>query len=102
MKSLRPAAALVLIGWYFMIPPSIDNQAPLSQWEVTSSYDSASACEDAVRKSRNQAQAEYDHPSKPPNDWNHPTKDWPDYSRWLAQRFLAARCISTDDPRLAK
>jgi hypothetical protein len=47
---LRNAAALALVGWYLMMPPlgpdgRIQKYAPLSQWEISSSYDSADDCE---------------------------------------------------------
>ncbi len=45
--------ALALIGWYLMMPPAhqvngewkLDADAPLSSWELVSSYDSAHECE---------------------------------------------------------
>jgi hypothetical protein len=97
---LRHAAALALVGWYLMVPPSTDEGAPLGHWKVAASYDSASACEEALHKGKDEAQADYQHPSAPPSGWKHSTKDWLDFSRWTAQRFLAAQCIATDDPRL--
>jgi hypothetical protein len=51
---LRHAAALALVGWYLMVPPTtdgkIDNSAPLSQWDIRSSFDSAATCEQAHHK----------------------------------------------------
>jgi len=99
-KTLRHAGALALVGWYLMIPPSTDKQAALRQWELVASYDSASACEDGLRDSKVQARADYDHPSPVPKTWAHSTKDWSAYNRWVDERWLAAQCIATDDPRL--
>jgi hypothetical protein len=83
---LRHAAALALVGWYLMVPPSTDERAPLFQWEVVASYDSASACREALHKSKDPAQVESDYPSLA--------------RLFAAQGFLAAQCIATDDPRL--
>jgi len=61
----RDAAALAVVGWYLMIPPilSIGNtndikhgqwwsqiNAPLSRWQISSSFDSASDCDDLKDK----------------------------------------------------
>jgi len=57
MKPLH-AAALALVGWYLMLPPPhteyaqsgqiidvrADNEAPLSQWTIARSYDTAAQC----------------------------------------------------------
>jgi hypothetical protein len=47
----RHAAALALVGWYLMLPPAVpndpdkvDSSAPLSQWEVMTTFDSQSQC----------------------------------------------------------
>jgi len=57
----RHAAALALVGWYLMIPPKIegwyfkdwhffngvraDERAPLDNWKILKSFDSAGECE---------------------------------------------------------
>ena len=89
MNLLRHAAALVLVGWYLMVPPrnphpfvkgynSVDNFAPLPEWTHLASSDSVKECE--ARK------AEY---------FKTVAQD-PD----LAQAAADAECIATDDPRL--
>ncbi len=56
--TLRHAAALVLVGWYLMVPPwvfknaavsmwGLDTDAPLSKWTFEGSSDSAKQCEEA-------------------------------------------------------
>jgi hypothetical protein len=40
----RHAAALALVGWYLMTPPPDNVNAPISQWDVGASYDSADQC----------------------------------------------------------
>jgi len=46
---LRHAAALVLVGWYLMVPPvhdgKPDTQAPISAWKVFRKLDSEAACQ---------------------------------------------------------
>jgi hypothetical protein len=58
MKPLKPrhAVALVLVGWYLVVPPSafrISDLAsglePLWQWIQMGSFDSANACEQGRR-----------------------------------------------------
>jgi hypothetical protein len=48
----RHAAALVLIGWYLMVPPTkdtnqIDPSVALPGWVVLRAFDTAAACNDA-------------------------------------------------------
>jgi hypothetical protein len=43
-------AAIVLVGWYLMVPPGPVTTAyytPRSQWKVVSTFDSKAACEKA-------------------------------------------------------
>jgi hypothetical protein len=47
--TLRKAAALALVGWYLMMPPWGKLNAPLSEWVVYQSFDSAENCA-AARK----------------------------------------------------
>jgi hypothetical protein len=92
----RHAAALALLGWYFMLPPlaeggaSLNLNAPIGSWKIYQSFDLADQCERALLK----------------------------YQRVGFQKFLArgandsekvvglslanGQCIATDDPRLAK
>jgi hypothetical protein len=51
----RHAAALVLVGWYLMVPPPVphssvpvDLDAPLSKWRFFSTHDSAAQCEQGL------------------------------------------------------
>lgn len=49
---LRHIAALGLVGWYLMVPPIENGQlnlhAPLNQWGIDSSYDSADDCQEVI------------------------------------------------------
>ena len=55
---LRHAAALVLVGWYLMIPPlqnsvfGCDPNAPLTKWLKFRSFDSETACKDLLDQMR--------------------------------------------------
>ena len=91
--SLRHAAALALAGWYLMVPPilqeddsvRINPEAPIGQWSVLKSFDSAEACNEIKqtleRSNRNLEPAETNDQLK---------KD----------SALNTKCIATDDPRL--
>ena len=80
---LHHAAALALVGWYLMAPPTrrirdeavFDDDQPLSQWKQIGTYDTAKECTARI-----------------------------DYMQTLplAEEIGAAfvRCIASDDPRL--
>jgi hypothetical protein len=83
---LRHAAALALVGWYLLVPSHGQLQAPLSQWEVVTTFDSRSLCM-SLRT--------------------------PDIQTWLIVKGVlnptaaqlkkyvdSSRCVSEDDPRL--
>ncbi|MBV8140109.1 MAG: hypothetical protein JO121_31390 [Deltaproteobacteria bacterium] len=104
--SFRHAAALVLMGWYLMVPPGsckpewvseskpVPCAAPLSDWIVTLSFSSADKC-DAERNAGirygSQALANANSSADKPSI---------DSTRKLYWRALTERCIWTDDPRL--
>jgi hypothetical protein len=55
----RDAAALALVGWYLMVPPTkdanqIDPSVPLPKWVVLRAFDTAAACNDAQDQLRYQ------------------------------------------------
>ncbi len=96
---LYHVAALSLVGWYLMVPPwsgpdKFDEKAPLSKWDQDSAYDTAATCEQdrltnvytagacvALMSATDSARATV---------------------RFNHDRFLAGRCVSSDDPCLAK
>jgi hypothetical protein len=50
--NVRHAAALALVGWYLLVPPSTspyynqhDLWAPVSQWKIVERFETAMACE---------------------------------------------------------
>lgn len=55
--NLRHAAALVLVGWYLMVPPlggngKNDTTAPLNRWTHPHTFSSAHDCEEALAAAR--------------------------------------------------
>ena len=99
----RHAAAFALVSWYLMIPPILpigdtvdvkngrwwtQTAAPLSKWQISSSYDSASDCENLKDKLIKSGSSGLDN-----------TKAT-SYKRAFAVASTQAVCIATDDPRL--
>jgi hypothetical protein len=86
----RHAAMLALgLGWYLMVPPVnqngdyyADSKAPLNQWAIRSSHDTAKGCEKARSKLK--------------GEMSEPHGQIGSVSSFLAM----ATCIASDDPRL--
>jgi hypothetical protein len=104
--NLRHAAALALVGWYLMMPPSKKNDAPLSEWTISHSYASAEACQSVQNKTRDQAAAKlktYDNMTdKQRRELQH-NQAALDQEMADSDSFDAAfqsACIASDDPRL--
>jgi hypothetical protein len=64
---LRHAAALALVGWYLMMPPTsppnsftINEAAPLSKWYLIESFDSAESCKRALAEKGSAASDRFD------------------------------------------
>lgn len=97
--SARHVGYLALLGWYLMTPPlggfarnkpdgtadlsslTVDVKAPISRWKIESSHDTASECELTAAAIRTRAGNKTDA---------------------ISVSEGQARCIATDDPRLAK
>jgi hypothetical protein len=102
--NLRHAAALALVGWYLMLPPTrfdsskvfqLRPRAPLSEWETVSSFDSAKDCETA--RTNYDLDDLYKQSQKPRyKDDLRPMLTRKDISALMG----VAVCIATDDPRL--
>jgi hypothetical protein len=81
---LSHAAALALVGWYLMVPPWArvaprpDEQAPVSKWSNTATFDSAAKCNEALAAHRQQEA----HKNPGQRIW------------------ISGKCVSTDDPWL--
>jgi hypothetical protein len=96
----RHAAALALVGWYLMSPPlspdgkRVVGYAPLSEWQIGESFDSAAECEQALSDGikANRKLAEEVGNCRPV-----PGTTCDDV---LLHDAALAKCIATDDPRL--
>ncbi len=86
----RHAAALALVGWYLMVPPSpvakYWERPPLSKWEQYQSFDTAAECEN--RKSDETFRLAGKLPNIAPSE------------NQLLLQFTIGQCIASDDPRL--
>jgi hypothetical protein len=96
----RHAAALALVGWYLMVPPTFENQygaiqaddsTPVSKWGQQAVYDSAGAC--------NEGKSDYFKQSVLASKLVDKTNG-PKAGAAIAVAALNAQCIASDDPRL--
>jgi hypothetical protein len=96
--NLRHAAALALVGWYLMIaPPSPDHtalvpSAPLSQWKLDGSYDTAAQC----MKARSKVIERLAHDLRAVG----PDGKTLDKEETRRSNETIVKCIASDDPRL--
>jgi len=103
----RHAAALALIGWYLLAPPIAHDpghwrpkmMAPLNQWIVANSFDSASECEKRLAEDNEKAEN--------PRSLASITEQMNDMGGghvWdsddLLKEMVNEHCIASDDPRL--
>ena len=104
---LRDAAALALMGWYLIMPPTVgpylrlDTSAPDSRWQIVQSFDTATACEGYLQEMKEGTGASY-------HEYGVAAKFETDGLKKMHDMGIptfastAARCIFSDDPRLAK
>jgi hypothetical protein len=93
----RHAAAFAVMGWYLISPPTLSNTtadvaAPLSHWQIISSFDTAIGCEHRRRteeKRINDPKVQAELAAKTKN-WNLATAQ---------ARVTASVCVASDDPR---
>jgi hypothetical protein len=84
-KLLLHAASLALVGWYLMAPPWYNDEkeprlhAPIADWEIIGSFDSADQCMHDLVEMANKARAR---------------------STPKERREFGIKCIASDDPRL--
>ena len=98
--NLRHAAALALVGWYLMQPPSNsggrpDSKAPLSQWQESGAFDSA----DERSKERFDTIKMYEKTLADAQE-SKASHDSLDMLQNGLLAFWNAQCIASDDPRL--
>src|ERR1700745_4236254 len=91
-------AGLVLIGWYLMVPPlvnepyKIDTEAPMTSWKVYQTFDTA----DQWKKSLSSAKSKYNQTATAP------IGTIKRGSRAFALQMVFGQCVKSDDPGLAK
>ncbi len=92
--SIHHAAALALALWYLIVPPSTGSplflfkaQAPLNQWTVRDTFDTATECQQSATTTAKlfKAFAQKDGTVSAINN---------------SKRFAMAICLETDDPLL--
>jgi hypothetical protein len=93
--NLRHAAALALVGWYLIIPPSADVASdlatglePLWQWFQIGSFDSENACQQGRHMMISRYMADLQ---------NDPSNIEAVHS---FDAFYYSQCVASDDPRL--
>jgi hypothetical protein len=99
MAGIKPRhiAALALVVWYLMMPPSYwsktnPRNAPLKEWTLFGRYDSAQECSDERSKMiRVQSMALLSDLAEGVSDANRPS---------LSLDFRHAQCIASGNPRL--
>jgi hypothetical protein len=86
--TLRSTAALALVGWYLIVPPSLSkapkdkSMAALSRWTIVRAFDAEKDCDAERVKSSTVDLALGEYRGMPPEE------------------IYDARCIAADDPRL--
>jgi hypothetical protein len=82
--NIRHTAAIALVGWYFVFPPSIDRlNAPFSEWHRGSTYNSEQECKDAQQEMLMISEGD-------PN---------PEHGVRVREGLRAGLCVETTDPR---
>jgi hypothetical protein len=91
-------AGLVLIGWYLMVPPlvnepyKIDTEAPLTSWRVYQTFETADQCKESLSAAK----------SKYNQTATSPIGTIKRGSRAFALQMVFGQCVKSDDPGLAK
>ena len=86
-------------GWYLLTPPldvtvgvAVERDAPLSRWDQSGGYDTATACETDIRIRTQLLKRHAADETRA--DW------YRQQQRVLHERYLHALCVAADDPRL--
>jgi hypothetical protein len=102
---LPHAAALALMGWYLMVPPTVgpylrlDLSAPVSRWKIVQSFDTATACEGYLQEMKEGPGALHGEYSVAPKFKMEGLEKMQDMGI-PTSALTAARCIFSDNPRL--
>jgi hypothetical protein len=109
---VRHAAALTLVGWYLMLPPTdgtgrfrLNLDAPIARWEIDTGFDTARECEQQKILDSN----DYVHLYSEPKlkhltevlEGKLPAESNAEFGVAQAfQRKAFEKCVASDDPRL--
>lgn len=87
---LRHGGALVLVGWYLMVPPfsakRVLHDTPLSGWQPVEHYSTLAECEEGKETTVRELIA-FAKPQNLPRSYK-------------IEALRVAKCVATDDPRL--
>jgi hypothetical protein len=107
--NLRHAASLTLVGWYLMMPPhvvrnghalvGVETAAPLGEWQISDSFDTADDCRDEKWKEVQEALKWRNSKSCPEGTDERPFTEHLSTCFGMAG-WVYAQCIPSDDPRL--
>jgi len=83
------AAALALLGWYLLVPPStlppsVAYKEPLRKWQMVRGFDTADDCEEFLSTFYEQSRE----------------KQSLDMLEPAYRDYMFAKCVASDDPRL--
>ncbi len=96
---LRHADALVLVGWYLLMPPwigpTLDLRTPLSKWVNQGSFDSDEQCENARADLINGFKGDLD-----TAEGKAPDCEDVAMLQMADEVEEESECVATDDPRL--
>jgi hypothetical protein len=111
VKTCSGVVAAGVLAWLLMMPPFsvtpagktfVDTGAPVSRWETFSSHPNDTQCRkhrDELREQLEKAAASHKETVKKGSDKGSAEKSQTAFAT-LRQRAAAARCVSSDDPRL--
>jgi hypothetical protein len=101
--NLRHGAALALVGWYLMVPPTVgpylrlDKSALDSRWHIIQSFDTATACEGYLQEMKEGTGALHGEYSVAPKFDTEGRKKLREMGT-PTSALTVARCIFSDDP----
>jgi hypothetical protein len=103
----RHCAALMLVGWYLLIPPVFsamgghprafnDLKAPINRWDIQGTFESDASCETERARILKEA------PLRIQFAHEHPDQDQNGNIEAVAEAWQLAQCVASDDPRLKR
>jgi len=101
---LRHAAALVLTGWYLIVPHDIPTEKeslpPLFQWTVQRTFSTKIRCEHELDKELASLKAAQEAATAEDQRANQKRTDNMEIMTLVGSVIQYGKCVATDDPRL--